>query len=303
VLPALLECRFPQIEIELFQGGSVTIRKRATKARPFAEAKMIFPGMDPYLELPSVWTDFHSRLIVYLAEHLGPLLRPRYIASVQTRVYIEGAHQDRLPDVGIRQTLVGSPRGTAVLEADVPVEVQVQELEIEETYLHILDLEMNQRVVTVLEAISPTNKYSGPGRDGYLSKQSEVRRSDSHLVEIDLLRTGPHVAAVPEKLARGAAACDYLVCVNRAEGKRSRFQLYPRRLRERLPRFLCPLAPGDHDVVVNLQAVVERTYEVSGYENLLRYDQPCVPPLSAEDQAWAKDLIHEKWESPRTARP
>ncbi len=256
---------------------------------------MIFPGMDPYLELPSLWTDFHSRLIVYLAEYLRPLLRPRYVASVQTRVFIEGLDQERFPDVGVRQTLLARPRAAAVLPADAPLEVEVPEIEIEESYLHILDLQMNQRVVTVLEVVSPTNKYRGPGRDAYVAKQTEVRRSDSHLVEIDLLRTGPHVLAVPERLARGLGSYDYLVCVNRAAEKRTRFQLYLRRLPDRLPRFACPLAPGDDDVIVDLQAVVERTYEVGGYEDLLRYDQPCVPPLSAEDQAWAEALIQQNW--------
>src|SRR6266446_9984125 len=103
---------------------------------------MIFPGMDPYLEAPFVWPDVHSRLIVYLAEHLRPLLRPRYIASVQTRVFIEGLDQERFPDVGIRRTLLLRPASStsAVLEADPPVEIQVPELEIQETYLQILDL-------------------------------------------------------------------------------------------------------------------------------------------------------------------
>jgi hypothetical protein len=148
---------------------------------------MIFPGMDPYLEAPFVWPDIHSRLIVYLAEHLRPLLRPRYIASVQTREFIAGPDQERFPDVGIRRTLVTrtAPATAALMEADAPVEILVPELEIKETYLHILDLQTNQRVVAVLEVVSPTNKYNGPGRDSYVAKQIEVRRSDSHLVEID----------------------------------------------------------------------------------------------------------------------
>jgi hypothetical protein len=261
---------------------------------------MVFPGMDPYLEAPFVWPDVHSRLIVYLAEHLRPLLRPRYIASVQTRVFIEGPAQERFPDVGIRRTLGQRPAAgtTAVLEGDAPFEVQVPELEIHETYLHIVDLQTNQRVVTVLEVVSPTNKYSGPGRESYVAKQAQVGRSDAHLVEIDLLRTGPHVLAVPERLARGLAPYDHLVSVNRAEGNRSSFQLYLRRLPEPLPRFRCPLAAADDDVVVNLQAVLERTYEFGGYQDLLRYDQPCIPSLAPEDQAWANRLIQEKWTPP-----
>src|SRR5262249_30439169 len=135
---------------------------------------MIFPGMDPYLEAPFVWPDVHSRLIVYLAEHLRPLLRPRYIAAVQTRVFIEGPDQERIPDVGVRRTPATRPASaaSALLEADPAVEVQVQELEIQETYLHLLDVQTNHRVVTVLEVASPTNKYSGPGRDSYVGKQT-----------------------------------------------------------------------------------------------------------------------------------
>lgn len=48
---------------------------------------MIFPGMDPYLERPQLWTGVHSRLIVYLADQLEPLLRPRYVSAVEERVY------------------------------------------------------------------------------------------------------------------------------------------------------------------------------------------------------------------------
>ena len=162
-------------------------------------------------------------------------------------------------------------------------------------------MQTNQRVVTILEAVSPTNKYSGPGRDSYVSKQIEVRRSDSHLVEIDLLRAGPHVVAVPERLVRGLGLYDYLICVNCAEGNRAAFQLYPHRLPQTLPRFRCPLAAGDDDVVINLQAVLERTYEFGGYQDILRYDQACVPPLSPEDQAWADRVIKEKWQPPGEA--
>jgi hypothetical protein len=51
---------------------------------------MIFPGMDPYLEDPLVWPDVHASFIVYLREHLRPLLRPRYVITVESRVFVEG---------------------------------------------------------------------------------------------------------------------------------------------------------------------------------------------------------------------
>ena len=119
------------------------------------------------------------------------------------------------------------------------------------------------------------------------------RHSTAHLVEIDLLRTGPHVLAVPEEVAHQYGPYDYLVCVNLALGAREGFQLYPRRLRDRLPRIRLPLMTPDPDVVLDLQAVLARTYEAGGYMERLDYTAPCVPPLSPEDQRWADDLICE----------
>jgi hypothetical protein len=51
---------------------------------------MIFPGMDPYLEDPRVWPDVHASFIVYLREYLRPLLQPRYVIAVESRVFVEG---------------------------------------------------------------------------------------------------------------------------------------------------------------------------------------------------------------------
>jgi hypothetical protein len=254
---------------------------------------MIFPGMDPYLEVPELWPGVHNILIVNILNYLRPLLRPRYIAAIEERVFVEGPQQrEFIPDVLLKQ---GRPPreqgGTAVLGADEALEVQIPALEMHESYLEILDRHNGQRVVAVLEVLSPANKYAGPGRDSYLAKQHEVLASQAHLIEIDLLRRGPHTLAVPEWIARQHASYDYLICVNRAEGLRDRFRLYPRQLRQRLPRIRVPLADGDPDVVLDVQAVLAQTYEAGSYHERLRYDRPCIPSLSAEDQAWADELI------------
>jgi len=254
---------------------------------------MIFPGMDPYLEVPELWPGIHNILIVNILNYLRPLLRPRYIAAIEERVFVEGPQQrEFIPDVLLKQ---GRPPrqqgGTAVLDADEALEVQLPALEMHESYLEILDRHNGQRVVAVLEVLSPTNKYAGPGRDSYLAKQREVLASQAHLIEIDLLRRGPHALAVPEWLARQHASYDYLICVNRAEGLRDCFRLYPRQLRQRLPRIRVPLAGGDPEVVLDVQAVLAQTYESGSYRERSRYDRPCVPPLPPEDQAWAVELI------------
>jgi hypothetical protein len=45
-----------------------------------------FPGMDPYLEAPSMREDFHASLAKEMRDQLAPRLRPRYVAVLTPRV-------------------------------------------------------------------------------------------------------------------------------------------------------------------------------------------------------------------------
>lgn len=265
-----------------------------------------FPGMNPWLEHPQLWSGVHSSLIVYLRDQLNPTLRPRYIAAVEERVFVEGPDRRVIPDVWIRKTHRSRPSpedsaegGVAVAVAveaeteDEPVIVVSPGLEVHETYIEILDLHANKRLVTVIELVSPTNKTAGPGRDSYRAKQLEVLKSDVHLVEIDLLRDGSHVLAVPEELAR--ARCgdnyDYLTCVTRAIGLREQHELYASRLPQRLPRIRIPLAGNDPDVRLDIQKEIDRLIDLGGYDDRIDYTQPCEPPLSPENEAWMQQKL------------
>jgi hypothetical protein len=198
-------------------------------------------------------------------------------------VMVKSARPRRMPkDNGSSATL-------AVLDA--PVDLRLPDLEIHESYIAIVNRNSGRDIVTVIEVVSPTNKYPGPGRDSYVTKQRELRGSKSHLVEIDLLRQGQHVLAVSEWATRGRGDYDYLVCVNRAEGLRDGFQVYPRTVRDRLPHFAIPLAGDDPPVPLDLQAAVQQVYEAGSYRELINYQKPCQPPLAADDQSWANDLI------------
>jgi hypothetical protein len=286
--------------LEAIVGGESGIISNGTLAGPGGLAieevtvSMIFPGMDPYLEDPQLWPGVHSRFIVYLADHLQPQLRPRYVAAVEERVFVEGPDREIVPDVWLKRNRPHRDEsGVALADADSPVVVRVPALEVHETYVAILDRQSGQRVVTVIEVVSPTNKYGGPGRISYLAKQKEVLSSDVHLVEIDLPRTGPHVLAVPEWMARGQGLYDYLVCVNRAHGLRDEFDLYLCQLRDRLPRIRVPLAGTDADVRLDVQTVLTQTFDIGSYRDRVNYDSPCRPPLPPEDQKWANERIHE----------
>src|SRR6185503_13329418 len=66
-----------------------------------------FPGMDPYLELPSLWPDVHARIIYELARTLRPLVRPRYHLRFEERfIDVPASELVALDVVGIGDVLV-----------------------------------------------------------------------------------------------------------------------------------------------------------------------------------------------------
>src|SRR5262245_51151131 len=130
---------------------------------------MIFPGMDPYLEDPTIWTGVHASFIVYLRDFLQPKLYPRYVAAVEERVYLEGTDRQIIPDVWLKRT-DESGGGVAVAEPDEALLLQAEVGEVHESYVAILDRHSGQKVVTIIELLSPANKFSGPGRESYLAK-------------------------------------------------------------------------------------------------------------------------------------
>jgi hypothetical protein len=109
-------------------------------------------------------------------------------------------------------------------------------------------------------------------------------------VEIDLLRYGPHILAVAESLVRARFQYDYLISVNRAALRRSRFEVFPRTVRQPLPRMPIPLAGPDPDVRLDLRAALEQAYEAGGYRQRIDYRAPCEPPLEPDDRIWAEQL-------------
>ena len=199
--------------------------------------------------------------------------------------------QRRIPDVWIQKTgeETGS-RSLAEADSDTAVIVKVEDLEIHESRVEILDSYNEMRLVALIEVVSPTNKAGGPGRVSYKAKQKETLARDCHLVEIDLLRNGRHVVAIPHWRVKPFEPFDSLCCVCRWPS-RNRFELYPRTLRQRLPRVRIPLADDDPDATLDVQAAVEEVYAEGRYARRVRYDEPCRPRLSPVDQVWADERI------------
>jgi hypothetical protein len=263
--------------------------------------------MDPWLEHPALWPDVHNRLIVAIADEISSRLAPNYFVGVETRTTIltrEYQEREVRPDLTIRPADLyapGAERGqTAVLEV-VETEAEEAELpgveEVEEWYLEIRGVPTRQ-VVTVIELLSPTNKLPGEGRGQYVAKRNQVLRSQTSLVEIDLLRGG-----LPMPLKQGVPPSDYRVLVSRA-GSRPKVGLYRFGLRAHVPTIPIPLLPGEGEPLLELNRILHQLIERAAYYVATDYDQAPEPPLRKEDGGWADAILKEARESEtRTGEP
>ena len=155
-----------------------------------------FPGMDPYLEHPRLWPGVHQGIMTFFCDALNATLPPRYVAALNERVYVTGLDPAIVPDVAVRASSSPSPRngGAIVTEVgDAPLVIEIAREEVREPFLEIVTTGNDERVVTVIEVLSPANKAAGSvGRRLYLAKQRRILRGDAHLLEIDLLRHSKH---------------------------------------------------------------------------------------------------------------
>jgi hypothetical protein len=263
--------------------------------------------MDPYLE--AHWRDVHARLIIYASDALQGVLPGSLRARVEERVLLEtpqglGDHP-LFPDVRVveytsRWDLATRPGADAAVAEPLLVDTEPEPAT--ETFLEIIDRESGNRVVTVIEFLSPSNKSPGANRDQYLRKQREVCSSDANLVEIDLNRFGIHTLAFPLAHLKPQARTPYMVCVRRAT-RRDKAEVYPMPLWERLRVIKVPLRPDDADVPLDLQAPVEQCYRNGAYDGTLNYAADPEPPLLGADEVWADEFLHEKGLRPRKKSP
>jgi hypothetical protein len=204
-----------------------------------------FPGMDPYLENPSIWPAFHHTLINTLRAHLLPGLQDRYKASIGERLY---AADSRFSSVQ------------------------------REEYIAIRERK-DGKLVTLVDVVNPSNKTTALGRSAYLNSRREARKSNSNIVEIDLVMQGQSALNYSRE---GLPDWNYAVTVTRATTP-ERYEIYTSTLEKRLPRFRLPLAADDRDTVVDLQAVFTSAFEGENFDTTIDYR--CEPdvPLTAEE--------------------
>ena len=151
-----------------------------------------------------------------------------------------------------------------------------------ENSIEIFDSESRQ-LTTVISMIRPEYKSSGKPREEYQGWRSDLLSSHVNLVELDLLRGGCrlHDFKIP--------ASDYQ-CVLLRGNNNGQAAIWPFGLRDRLPVISVPLRESAADVPLDLQAALHAAYDHAFYGDYIYRSSP-EPSLSAEDQAWANELI------------
>ena len=254
-----------------------------------------FPGMDPYLEAPEHWPSVHSSLIFLLFSELNARLPPGIVAAIEERVYLIPP-KVAIPDISLSTGRAGGRDQHRSTGNSVLMEPETQHgvilalpLDVTERFIEIRSAELSRDIITIIEILSPSNKASGnEGRQAYLQKQSEVLRSHTNLLEIDLLRGGMHTVAAPNNLLRMRGSWDYIICLHRSE-KCYEYEYWFNRQSDPLPNVKIPLTSDLEDYELDLQSAFNLAYDAGPYKRLVNYSEP--PPVLL-DEASAADVDH-----------
>lgn len=254
-----------------------------------------FPGMDPYLE-GEMWQEFHETLASAIRAQLMPQLAPKYVALLAKRYVVDRPalgifdvppQRTIYPDVHVVATPT-APASTQPGRAGTTVAEPAVELpsleEVPQLGIEIRDV-AQRLLVTMIEILSPVNKRGEAARD-YAQRRFELLRTQTHLLEIDLLRQGLRIPLLGE-----VPLAPYYIYLSRAE-RRPFTQVWPISLRAALPTVPVPLLPPDADVALDMQAAVRECFALVGYERLLDYSgPPPSPELSAVDTTWMEEVL------------
>jgi hypothetical protein len=256
-----------------------------------------FPGMNPYLETPERWPGVHHWLINELARSLGKVLPANYYVAVEERVYGTTEAESALigiPENSVVQSSNASAGKTmpsnaqsskqAVLPKPMTVNLPMP-ITVHENYLELRQVK-TQKVITVIEVLSPKNKRPGIGRTQYEEKRYRTLASRSHLIEIDLLRKGKLMEFSGEN-----TSTNYRILVSRRQ-QRPKADLYGFNLQEKIPLFPVPLEDAAVEPVLDLKPMLDTLYDVGRYGLQIDYTHPPPEPiLSAADAEWCDRCV------------
>jgi hypothetical protein len=217
--------------------------------------------MDPYLESPTVWSAFHQNLAAALYHAVLPGLADRYRARIGSRDYAT--------ELALFTSVVREPHTEPFVE---------------------IRQRTDNRLVTLVDFVSPANRTTAVGKGAYLDTRMEALNQRAAVVEIDLVTQG----TPPLDFDRSQLPDhQYTVTVTRGTAPH-KHQVYAAVLAKRLPPFKLPLATDDRDTVIDLQVAFTRAYDAADFARKIDYaaDLPADVILPDEEKAWAVDLLN-----------
>ena len=250
--------------------------------------------MDPYLE--PRWSDVHVKLIGFIGEALQELL-PRDLRARSEECILpeeeSGGERNYRADVAVvsvgREHPISPGAGAAVVAEPLIVEFEAAS-PLFHRFVQIIDITSGNKVITVIEVLSPWNKKAGRLNREYRQKLEDYAAAGVSVVEIDLLRGPRSRLRVTESEVPIDRAAPYFVCIRRGWSHTEKWEVYSVPLRQPIPAIPVPLRQSEPDIVLDLQPLIERVYRAGGHDDI-DYSQPLDPPLSEEDQKWADEII------------
>ena len=252
--------------------------------------KSPFPGMDPYLE--ARWGNVHVLMMGAITAALNRSLPPGLEARPEEEVRVETVVGERLQayraDVAVVEHDLKGSTATSSTSVAEPLRIPYRHAPIILRNVQIVDTRNAERVVTVIEVLSPWNKLAGKLNRQYVRKLHDFEAANTNWVEIDLLRSSRDRLPVTWGDLPADKQADYLVVTYRADEEG--VSVYPISLRDPLPPIQIPLRDADENVALNLQAVLDRVY-AEGPFGSIDYSKPPMPPLSGDTAKWATGLV------------
>lgn len=217
--------------------------------------------MDPYLEDTKRWPTFHEQFISALGDALQPALSDKYRLRLGHRHY------------EIEQVLFTS----------------IQKEQHQEPFVEIRQKSSGDKLVTLIELMSPTNRTHPEGRRRYEQRRNEARHDNAHIVELDLVLQGntcleADLSALHER--------QFVCCVTRAV-RPIKHELYGTLLTKRLPRIRLPMLADERDLVLDVQALVNRVYDRC-FDGHIDYQLDPQVPLTDEDRQWMDHMLRSE---------
>ena len=253
-----------------------------------------FPGMDPLIELDN-WQHFHVCMTGEITRQLGPQLPERYRISAEIIGTVDDlgggdAGKRFRSDVGVSATT--EVRSAPVEAGDTLVFTQPTRESLvsapQQRELRIYDVNEN-RVVTTLEVISPSNKSSDAFT--HYHKISRYHVAGVNTIDIDLLREGSldyHPRLRPTSAELTGATRYHITSYQSNDFLR----IWDVKLTEALPIVPVPLLHPDGPILLDLQRAFTELYSYSTYPRRRVEDLELLrPPLLEGERAELMALI------------